>query len=434
VYLEPDESFESFQPTFRNPARLFVPFELAFDRVQGLPSYAPFRLERAIKEATPTSASSGEPEASIVVTPIDGELTPLDTIKANDLIVGGPEHLDFFKSCLATSAEHFILHSCFLDPKTISGVLGELEGAARRDVSIDLLWGLRADPEDPGSLRTVTQIEQVLDKLPAPLRSRVRLSPTSSGSHAKILLYKDRQSGEWEAVVSSCNFLSTDFVAIEVSQRSRSQRIAMQLLSRLIAAQQPPSGGWSAVARRLSRIWDELRHRVRAKSEVGSHALRLLADEDHYACITAARDDARRSIIVGCDLYGVAAETSVLVPMTRAAELGRQVRLFYRRPSRFLAEEGRVPNTEEIRVRGISLEQIPNLHGKFLAWDGDNLVVTSFNWLSTSVANTRARGAELGIMTSGPDMRDILSKKLIVASKGSIDIARDRELNLFSNS
>jgi len=159
-----------------------------------------------------------------------------------------------------------------------------------------------------------------------------------------------------------------------------------------------------------------------------------LADEDHYACITAARDDARRSIIVGCDLYGVAAETSVLVPMTRAAELGRQVRLFYRRPSRFLAEEGRVPNTEEIRVRGISLEQIPNLHGKFLAWDGDNLVVTSFNWLSTSVANTRARGAELGIMTSGPDMRDILSKKLIVASKGSIDIARDRELNLFSNS
>ena len=88
----------------------------------------------------------------------------------------------------------------------------------------------------------------------------------------------------------------------------------------------------------------------------------------------------------------------------------------------------------KFELRGISLEQIPNLHGKFLAWDDNTLVVTSFNWLSTSVANTRARGAELGIMISGPDMRDILSKKLIVASKGSIDIATDRELNLLSNS
>jgi hypothetical protein len=336
------------------------------------------------------------------------------------------------KTCLTTSGEHFILHSCFLDPKTISAVLGDLETAARRGVQIDLLWGLRADPEDPRSLRTVTEIEQVLDRLPSTLRSRVRLSPMSSGSHAKTLLYDSARTGEWEAVIGSCNFLSTNFDVIEISQRSRSRRIAMQLLGRLIAAQQPASGGWSPVARRLARIWDELRHRVRVKSEIGSHALRLVADEDHYACVTTARDDALRSIIIGCDLYGVAAETSVLVPMTRAAELGRKVRLFYRRPSRFIAQKGRVPDPEEVKARGYSIEQIRNLHGKFLTWDDNALVVTSFNWLSTVVANTRARGAELGIMSMGPDLREILATKLMVASGSSIDIARDRELNLFS--
>jgi phosphatidylserine/phosphatidylglycerophosphate/cardiolipin synthase-like enzyme len=295
--------------------------------------------------------------------------------------------------------------------------LPDFAEAARRNVHIDLLWGLRSDPEDASSLSPLIHSEQVLDKLGPDVRERVRLSPISSGSHAKIILYDDSVSGIWETIVGSCNFLSSYYDLIEVSLRTRSQRLATTVLGRLIATQQPPSGDWSPVARRLDRIWGELRRRSRAKDEIGEHNLSLLTDDDHYACITLARDKAQHSIAVGCDLYGLAAETSVLVPMERAVQLGRQVQLFYRRPSRYLTQEGRSPD-----ARGLPLSQVSKLHGKFVIWDEAALAISSFNWMSTVVLGTRARGAELGVLALGPGLHAILSKKLENASGGEVKI------------
>jgi hypothetical protein len=168
-----------------------------------------------------------------------------------------------------------------------------------------------------------------------------------------------------------------------------------------------------------------LRLRARAKSEAGTHSLSLLVDDDHYTCVTRARDDAKHSIVLGCDLFGLAAETSVLVPMTRAVELGKDVRMFYRRPSRFLAQEGMELDLKLITDRGCSLTKIPTLHGKFLAWDSDALAVTSFNWLSTVVDGTRIRGAEIGILSLGQNLRGIIADKLNVCSNGALEIAFD---------
>jgi hypothetical protein len=196
----------------------------------------------------------------------------------------------------------------------------------------------------------------------------------------------------------------------------------MQIVGRLIASQQPASGGWSAVARRLERIWNDLRLRARIKPEAGTHSLSLLVDDDHYTCVTRARDHAKSSIVLGCDLFGLAAETSVLVPMTRAVELGKAVRMFYRRPSRFLAQEGMELDVKSLTDRGCSLAKIPALHGKFLAWDNEALAITSFNWLSTVVDGTRTRGAEIGILSLGQNLRDIIASKLKASSKGALEI------------
>jgi hypothetical protein len=62
------------------------------------------------------------------------------------------------------------------------------------------------------------------------------------------------------------------------------------------------------------------------------------------------------------------------------------------------------------------------LHAKFLAWDDDAVAITSFNWLSTVVADTRSRGAEIGLMAIGPGLRDILTERLAAASRGSLDL------------
>jgi hypothetical protein len=100
----------------------------------------------------------------------------------------------------------------------------------------------------------------MLGALPATTRERIALSPISSGSHAKILLYDGGSDGAWETIIGSCNFLSSPYNAIDISVRSRSQRLAAQILSRLIAAQLPVSGGWNPLVHGTSCV-ALLRHR-----------------------------------------------------------------------------------------------------------------------------------------------------------------------------
>jgi hypothetical protein len=79
-------------------------------------------------------------------------------------------------------------------------------------------------------------------------------------------------------------------------------------------------------------------------------------------------------------------------------------------------------DVQSLTDRGCSLTKIPGLHGKFLAWDSEALAITSFNWLSTVVDGTRTRGAEIGILSLGQNLREIIASKLKISSKGALEI------------
>jgi hypothetical protein len=79
-------------------------------------------------------------------------------------------------------------------------------------------------------------------------------------------------------------------------------------------------------------------------------------------------------------------------------------------------------DVKSLTDRGCSLTKIPTLHGKFLAWDDEALAITSFNWLSTVVDGTRTRGAEIGILSLGQNLREIIASKLKASSKGALEI------------
>jgi len=349
-----------------------------------------------------------------------------DDIKREDVIVGGPEHRDLIKECLKNAKTTVIVHSCFVSPDTVKTLLSDFEEAAKRKVRIELLWGLHTDPEQPTLRKSIADTEKALNALPAALRLRVQLSPISSGSHAKVILFDREENSNWTTVVGSCNFLSTEFDWMECSVRSNNQRLASQLLGRLIASQLPASGSWSPVARRLNKIWSSLRHEAaRLEERNGSHRITLLADDDHYACVTYARDTAQSEIVVACDLYGLSAETSVLVPMESAAGAGRSVKLLYCRSSKLLREEGREPEPEAIKKRGIAIEETPKFHAKFLTWDTDAIAVTSFNWMSTVVDGTRARGAEFALLVEGKQIAGFLTEKLRDSTSGSVNLSNN---------
>lgn len=414
--LNLNESLEPTTPQFRTPSLPYARVGIAFNEVQvGLPPNAPLGLRtnlvKASAEVKDDDITAYSAKSHMV------QEAARDDLTADDIIVGGAAHLTLLRESLERAKSTVVVHSCFLSADTLRNLLPDFERAARRKVRVELLWGLHVDPEVGGPPRKFSDATDVLAGLPPGARGRIRLSPHSSGSHAKVLIYDDRETGLWTTVVGSCNFLSSEFDWVEVSLRTRSALFTSKVLGLLLSNQLPAVGNWSATARQLNHIWSELKVNTRTQPEVGKYSISLVADYDHYACITLARDRASKEIEIACDLYGLSAETSVLVPMETAAFRAVDVRLQYTRPSKFLLEEGHEPAPSDISKRGITIARVEDVHAKYLGWDQDNLVISSFNWMATSVDARRSRGAEIGALIEGPGIRSILVEKL----RGGLD-------------
>jgi hypothetical protein len=415
--LDADEALEPSPFQFKTPSRPYARITLIDGRLSGVPTTVSFRFKRALLEAAHALPEISEDLHVGRSFATSDEMR--DDLTDDDIIVGTDNHLQLLKDCIGKAQTSLVLHSCFLSAATVEGILPDLQRAAERKVRIELIWGLHIDPEEPERRKPISDFEKALNKLPIELRSRVQLSPLSSGSHCKVILY-DNPPGSWSTVISSCNFLSSEFDWIDCSIRTNSQKFAAKVMGRVLSTQLPASGAWSPMARRLNNHWVSLKKSSAERPEIGAYRLTLLEDDDHYACVTYARDVALRSINIGCDLFGLSAETSVLVPMEEAAKTERRIKLFYCRPSRFLRKEGREPEVEAISKRGIDILCASKFHAKFLCWDADAIAITSFNWMSTVVDGARARGAELGILVEGNGVADRLSVKLRKASEGLV--------------
>jgi hypothetical protein len=415
VYLGRDETFEAFESSMRAPSLLFAKVNVEFGEPL-LPNYSSLGLREAIRNEASNATAHAPTTRAASATHRSGRA--YDNLKAEDLIIGGDEHKNALLDALGRASSFVVVHSCFLHQATVTELVQSLIQCASRGVRVDLLWGLQSDPEDKDRSGKIAAARRVLELLPSHVRALVQLSPNSSGSHAKIVMFDTEDGSKIETIVGSCNFLSTEFDWVEMSLRTRSLQFARQVLSRLLAAQLPTSGSWPAVARRLEGHWKLVSHLTAGADETGSHSLALLIDDDHYACVTTARDESVSVIDMGCDLFGVSAETSALVPLTRAAERGARVNITYCRPTERLVSEGRQPDITELESRGLRIQQAAQLHAKYLLWNDDALAITSFNWLSTVVDGTRQRGSEVGVLIRGPSLRSWLSADLLMSTIG----------------
>lgn len=414
--LQQDEALEPSEPNFRTASRPYARVNVAFDAVEGLPPYAPLDLHARILNEARDDDDAVQSEARSVS--LDGTAQDFaDDLGPEDFIVGGSEHRALIENVLDRAKTAVVIHSCFLHPEVVESLLPAFERAAKRKVRVELLWGLVVDPEDLEGRRAITDSEKMLAKLPASVRSRVQLSTISSRSHAKAILYDDKATGAWKAVVGSCNFLSSWYDALDVSVRVHHPGLVAQVLGRLLSTQQPASGDWPPLTIRLNRIWDSVRRSVTGWKATGGHRLRLVVDTEHHVCVTDARDLAMSAaepvrLTVACDLYGLSAETSILTPMETAAADGNPVELLYQRPSRYLREEGRMPEVEKTASRGLKLTVVPKLHGKVLLAGPDLAVITSFNWMSTALDGTRSRNAEFGVRVAGQGVASLLRNRM----------------------
>jgi hypothetical protein len=374
-----------------------IQLAVAGGEILGLPHYASPELRTATLEEV---GSGQEQEADADAQPapaVAGREFGPAPIEADDLIVGGSDHREALQNMLGRARSTFVLHSCFITESGIKGLLPALVEAAKRGVRTDLLWGLRQEGLDEKARRDLAKALAATEKVPRELRPRIMLSERETGSHAKLLIADSGPSGKYEAIVGSCNWLSTLYSKVEVSLRIRHQWMVGEIAALVAALRMPPSGRWSQDVHRIVQIRNAC---MAAPRTPGNGRARLVLDGEHLLSLREARDEAEDRIVAGCDLLGQSAEISVFTPM-RGATPAAPVELLYAAPTPAMKEQ------EEQAVRamedaGLRLNRRPDLHGKFMLWDDADLLVTSFNWLATKADPWKPKGAEIGIHLRAP--------------------------------
>ncbi|MCH9752508.1 MAG: phosphatidylserine synthase, partial [Alphaproteobacteria bacterium] len=263
----------------------------------------------------------------------------------------------------------------------------------------DILYG--ADKDDRTRKRNGAAARGISELIAADpvLRQGVRMHMASTQSHAKLVVADTGKPDSYVAMVGSCNWLSTPFKRVEASVVLRDGRMIAQLLKVI--------GEMSFAAARSSRLVGDL-HDIarlieRQAGPVGDASVRLILGEDHGELMRQARDDARSSIWAGADRFGQAAEVKTLIPMMTAGKAGIKGRVMFSRCVTPVSEEDLSELAFLAGESGVELSEVDEgvLHGKFLIWDDDDVVITSLNWSSAGTRRDNPWG-EIGFYIRKP--------------------------------
>ena len=133
--------------------------------------------------------------------------------------------------------------------------------------------------------------------------------------------------------------------------------------------------------------WPWSRDLRRVSSPGGPARIAVAVGEAHDRLLRAASGAARRRIVIGSNRLGSTARPGALTPSEVAAgRSGVTATVLYTQASGPLKNRHARALAAEAAENGVRLtktRKIP-LHGKFVAWDDDDLVVTSLNWASAS--------------------------------------------------
>lgn len=300
----------------------------------------------------------------------------------SDVIIGGSAQRELLMKFLGTANRRVVIHSTFLDHNRFRDIFDEVRAACRRGVTFDLLWG--AEPFEEGenrNSRSAVEIARMVRE-DADVNRRFNVHMRTTGSHAKVLL-ADTVEGGWIAAVGSCNWLSSPFRSVELTAVLRDPRLVADVataVQRIVGRR----GLSDDIATEMALVARDLRA---MPVKEGPAILSLVLGDAHDVLMRAASGVADQRMIVGSNRLGSTARPGFVMQAEAAVERGAaEVTLIYAQASGPLKNRHARKLSEEAAANGVRLVktgQIP-LHGKFLAWDSDDLVVTSLNWASAT--------------------------------------------------
>ena len=398
--LRSEEEFLRLNPERCDAVQRFILAAVHGDTIEGLPDAAPkalrdqvLALAQAPNTKVPAQIVPSAPTAALRSTVRNVEIAD------SDILFDGAAHRELFTRVVRLARRRVIIHSTFLAADGFARVLEDLRAAGRNGAFIDIVYG--ADKDDRTRARNRNAAMDIASAIKSDpvLRHRAKMHTQSTQSHAKVLVADQGGENGWAAVVGSCNWLSTGYRRVEGSAVLRDGRLVAGVLDELreLCYASAPR---SALIGELDRLAASLRG---TRGPGGNAHVRLILGDEHGLMMAHARDAATARIWVGGDRFSQAGEAQTLIPMMAAARGGVRGRLLFSRNVSPVTDEDLADLRQLALERGVDLSEVPEgvLHGKFLLWDQDDLVVTSLNWSS---ANTRRDNpwGEIGIHIHRP--------------------------------
>jgi len=381
--------------------------------IRNLPENAPEALRSIVEKASaaPTNASvpvdyegpSVEAEESRTEHKLD--------FRFEDLVVGGSAQKSLMLDMISSAHSRVIVHSTFLDHRRFKDLLPEIREACSRGVTFDLLWGAETPTEDEENKNALSAVEIArMVREDRDIGRRFRVHMKTTGSHAKLLL-ADNAEGDWVAAVGSCNWLSSPFQAVELTVVLRAASIVADVavaLQRMIGRR----GLSEDIATEMAFLARDLRRRPASE---GPATAMLIRGDHHDVMMRTGSGSAIRKVLAGSHRLGSTARPGYIIQAEAARERvsDLNVTLLYTMASGPLKNRHARKLVEEAAgngVRLIRLEKIP-LHGKFLAWDDDDIAVTSLNWGSAK-AHDDFPEAEIGVHIRSPGIAADLMRRI----------------------
>ncbi|WP_170795837.1 phospholipase D-like domain-containing protein [Ruegeria denitrificans] len=385
VLFEEDEQFVAFEGGGERLMERWALISVRDQRAEGLPSHAPEELVRAIEGA----AKAFKPRANARApqyTPAQFRVTPpkLNEVKArfsaSDLVIGGPEHREVLRNSIRKARHRIVLHSTFISEHSFRDVFGDLRVALDRGAQIDILWG--QSPVE-GSSPSREAANKIRSEISSSNIDRLRIHPSSTQSHSKILIADRGQPTDFDCYIGSCNWLYSGFQSFEASVKIQHNEIIAELLCKLSDMCRSPNGHFSSRSEEYLKLATILRKKRTDQS--GSSRIAVVSGLMHSDLIRRARDEVSSEAFVCSHRISPASGPLVLSAMVAAAsQEGRLVKIFFGRTSGGLSADKASALIRDDSGTGVDVRPVydPRLHAKVLAWDTDNLVITSQNWLS----------------------------------------------------
>lgn len=408
VLLDPDETYVSGQPG--GIYRRWVTVVVRGGRiVSGLPETRSLDKLRqvvldAAEEANNKSDVTFEPDDAHELERVQPTRPVVHSIDCTlqDLVLGGEAHQQTLLWLLESAKTNVFIHSTFISASRVLNLLLPIQKAIEKGVRIHVFWGQNEDPDELASTRSAIGELRKNPEIQA-LAEYLTFHPFSTGSHSKLLLADAGPTGEYVAVVGSCNWLTSGFGSYEASVVLRDAEIVDEVVrcfGRLVCMH---DGLWSELAGDFVLISQSLQSAKTAKPIGEGSIVRegsIIVGAQHNELVLRARDEAMNFILLTSHRLGVAAGPGILAPLQRSTTEDPQlsVDVFYCRKTAPVRGSDERRLTQEATSSGVLLAPIqsPRIHAKLLVWDDDNAVITSLNWLSADQTHSSNLG-EIGV-------------------------------------